>query len=188
MGHRIPAQGANPGNPPGKRDLRSEGTPHSLRVSDIDHGLPSGVPSEHTYSRGCGSQGVALGWYALPLQGMWYDHSFRYRESRSHALTGHHIPAQGANPGNLPGKRDQRSEGTPHSLRVSDIDHVPPYAVFLQNTLILGNAVPRALPWAGMRYPFRVCGTIMFPIPEPRSHALMGYRIAYRWVGVAPLV
>ena len=47
-----------------------------------------GVPSEHTYSRECGSQGVALGWYALPLQGMWYDNVFRYREPRSHALTG----------------------------------------------------------------------------------------------------
>ena len=39
-GHRIPAQGANPGDPPGKRNTRSEGTPHSLRVSDIDPALP----------------------------------------------------------------------------------------------------------------------------------------------------
>ena len=75
---------------------------------------------------------------------------------------GHRIPAQGANPGNLPGKTNLRSEGTPHSLRVSDIGHGTAYAVFLQNTLILGDAVPRALPWAGMRYPFRVCCTIRF--------------------------
>ena len=34
---------------------------------------------------------------------------------QSHALTGHRIPAQGANPGNPPGKRNPRSEGTPHS-------------------------------------------------------------------------
>ena len=33
----------------------------------------------------------------------------------SHAPTGHRIPAQGANPGNPPGKRNPRSEGTPHS-------------------------------------------------------------------------
>ena len=81
---------------------------------------------------------------------------------RSHALTGHCIPARGANPGNLPGKRNPRSEGTPHSLRVSDIDPGTPYAVFLQNTPILWDAVPRAMPWAGMRYPFRVYGTITF--------------------------
>ena len=30
-----------------------------------------------------------------------------------------------------------------------------PYAVFLQNTLILYDLVPRAMPWAGMRGPFR---------------------------------
>ena len=30
-----------------------------------------------------------------------------------------------------------------------------PYAVFLQNTLILWDVVPRAMPWAGMRGPFR---------------------------------
>ena len=53
--------------------------------------------------------------------------------SRSHALNGHRIPAQGANPGDPPGKRNTRSEGTPHSLRVSDIDHGLSYAVFLQN-------------------------------------------------------
>ena len=33
---------------------------------------------------------------------------------RPHALKGHRIPAQGANPGNPPGKTDPRSEGTPH--------------------------------------------------------------------------
>ena len=66
----LPAQGANPGNPPGKINLRSEGTPHSLRVSDIDPGLAyADVPSEHTYSLGFGSQGDALGWYVMPLQG-----------------------------------------------------------------------------------------------------------------------
>jgi hypothetical protein len=32
-GHRIPAQGANPGTPPGKTDPRSEGTPHSRIIS-----------------------------------------------------------------------------------------------------------------------------------------------------------
>ena len=34
-GHRIPAQGANPGNPPGKTIPRSEGTPHRLRASEL---------------------------------------------------------------------------------------------------------------------------------------------------------
>jgi hypothetical protein len=62
---------------------------------------------------------------------------------QSHALTGHRIPAQGANPGNTPGKRNTRSEGTPHTPRVSEIDPGPPYAVFLQNTPVLSDAVPR---------------------------------------------
>ncbi len=170
MGHRIPAQGANPGNLPGKRDLRSEGTPHSLRVSDIDHGLPSGVPSEHTYSRGCGSQGVALGWYALPLQGMWYDHSFRYRESRSHALTGHHIPAQGANPGNPPRKRDQRSEGTPHSLRVSDIGPGLPMRCSFRTHL-----------FSGMRFPGRCPGLVCV---TPSGYVV---RSCFRYLSLDPM-
>ena len=85
---------------------------------------------------------------------------------RSDALTGHRIPAQGANPGNQPGKITPRSEGTPHSLRVSDLDHGPSYAVFLQNTPILWDAVPRAMPWAGMRCPVGAKGTMAFPIPR----------------------
>ena len=63
---------------------------------------------------------------------------------RYHALNGHRIPAQGANPGNQPGKTTPRSEGTPHSLRVSDLDPGLSYAVFLQNTPILWDVVPRA--------------------------------------------
>ena len=35
-----------------------------------------GVPSEHTDSLGCGSQGDALGWYAMPPQGISDDNSF----------------------------------------------------------------------------------------------------------------
>ena len=151
-----------------------------------------GVPSEHTSSLGCGSQGDALGWYAMPIQGKLYDDvsdsvglsrsrrraitafpvpwayrvsgvglspRFRsrgpavfpvrgrhrvsdsvglprsrcraitafpipwtYRVSgfmpqpyfESHALTGHCIQAQGANPGKTPIKTNPRSEGTPH--------------------------------------------------------------------------
>ena len=93
-----------------------------------------GVPSEHTDSLGCGSQGDALGWYAMPRWGILDDNSFgnagppryRYRAAhrvsvtvgrpprfRCHALRGHRIPAQDANPGNPPEKRDPRSEGTP---------------------------------------------------------------------------
>ena len=67
--------------------------------------------------------------------------------------SGHRIPAQSANLGNPPGRRDPRSEGTPHHLRVSDIDPGLFYAVFLQNTLILWDAVPKAMPWAGIRCP-----------------------------------
>ena len=41
----------------------------------------------------------------------------------------------------------------------------PPNAVFLQNTLILLDpAVPRAMPWAGMRCPVGANGTMAFPI------------------------
>ena len=35
-----------------------------------------GVPSEHTDSLGCGSQGDALGWYAMPPQGISDDNIF----------------------------------------------------------------------------------------------------------------
>ena len=45
---------------------------------------------------------------------------------QSHALTGHRIPAQGANPGNPPGKRNPRSEGTPHRSRVLGLDPALP--------------------------------------------------------------
>jgi len=67
------------------------------------------------------------------------------RLSRLAALNAHHIPAQGANSGNPPIKTDPRSEGTLHTLRVSDIGPGPgpPYAMFLQNTPILSDAVPR---------------------------------------------
>ena len=51
------------------------------------------------------------------------------------------------------GKTFLLSEGTPHHLRVSDIDHGPSYAVFLQNSPTLSYAVLRAMPWAGMRCP-----------------------------------
>jgi hypothetical protein len=57
-----------------------------------------------------------------------------------------------------------RSEGTPHKARTSDFDPGLPYAVFLQNTLILWDVVPRAMPWAGMRCPFRAYGTMAFPM------------------------
>ena len=39
-----------------------------------------------------------------------------------------------------------------------------PYAVFLQNSPILWDAVPRAMPWAGMRCPVGANGTMAFPI------------------------
>ncbi len=100
--------GCNPGNPPGKTTPRSEGTPHrrAPRALDLDPALLSGlsslfsglipqpfypaflprpslcgVPSEHTYSLGGGSQGVALGWYALPPSGQMEQRRFRYRAS-----------------------------------------------------------------------------------------------------------
>ena len=41
-----------------------------------------------------------------------------------------------------------------------------PYAVFLQNTPILSDTVPRALPRAGMRCPVGAKGTMTFPIPR----------------------
>ena len=72
-GHRIPAQGATLGIHPERQTC-------VLKERRIAAGLESrprpslcGVPSEHTYSFGCGSQGDALGWYALPRQGKWGD-------------------------------------------------------------------------------------------------------------------
>ena len=61
------------------------------------------------------------------------------------------------------GKTFLLSEGTPHHLRVSDIDHGPSYAVFLQNTPAVSYAVPRAMPWDGMRCPFRANRTMVSP-------------------------
>ena len=59
------------------------------------------------------------------------------------------------------GKTFLLSEGTPHHLRVSDIDHGPSDAVFLQNSPAVSYAVPRAMPWAGMRCPFRAKGKMV---------------------------
>ncbi len=92
--------------------------------------------------------------------------------SKSYALTQFRIPcperASHTSPGCQPWEptrqHSSRSEGTPHNLRVSDIEHETPSAVFLQNTPNLSDAGPRALPWAGMRCPFRANGTITFPI------------------------
>jgi hypothetical protein len=39
------------------------------------------------------------------------------------------------------GKTFLLSEGTPHHLRVSDIDHGPSYAVFLQNIPLVQSRV-----------------------------------------------
>ena len=39
-----------------------------------------------------------------------------------------------------------RSKGTPHKARTSDLDPGLLYVVSLQNTLILWDAVPRAMP------------------------------------------
>ena len=52
----------------------------------------------------------------------------------------HRLPAEGGDPGNTLRTTDPRSEGTPHHLRVSDIDHGPSDAVFLQNTPLLSYA------------------------------------------------
>ena len=70
-------------------------------------------------------------------------------------------------------------KGTPQSLRVVVIDHGTPYAVFLQNTPLLGDAVPRAMPWAGMRCPFRANCTMGF---RSRVHALFhGHSVSLGW-------
>ena len=95
-GHRIPAQGANPGNPPGKRNPRSEGTPHRSRVLGLDPALPMRCSFRTHRFCGCGSQGDALGWYAMPIQGIFDDNSFdpvgptrfRYRTPTACPLTG----------------------------------------------------------------------------------------------------
>ena len=108
------------------------------------------------------SRRVGLVWPRWGKSTTAFPVSERRPRSRFHALKGHRIPAQGANSGIPPGKTNLRSEGTPHHFRVSDLDPGTPYAVFLQNTLILWDAVPRAMPWAGMRYPFRVHYPIMF--------------------------
>jgi hypothetical protein len=68
-GHRIPAQGANPGNPAGKRDPRSEGTPHSCvsRISAPAFLMRCSFRT-HLFSR-MRFPGRCPGWYALPRWG-----------------------------------------------------------------------------------------------------------------------
>ena len=77
-------------------------------------------------------------------------------------------------------KTNPRSAGTPHTLRVSDIAPDLPYAVFLQNTPLLSDAVPRAMLWAGMRCPVGANGTMAFPIPHPCPD---GHRDSLGWCG-----
>jgi hypothetical protein len=60
-----------------------------------------------------------------------------------------------------------RSEGTPHTLRGLDIDPGPPYAVFLQNTPLLADAVPRVGTLGWFALPRWGKGTMTFPIPRP---------------------
>ena len=52
--------GCNPGNSPGKTNLRSEGTPHSLRVSDID---PGPMPKRRSERRSAPRPGSATHGY-----------------------------------------------------------------------------------------------------------------------------
>ena len=73
--------------------------------------------------------------------------------------------------------------------RVSDIAPALPYAVFLQNTLILCDVVPRAMPWAGMRCPFGANETAAVAIQSDHRicKPLPQRGIACHWVGVAGL-
>ena len=63
---------------------------------------------------------------------------------------------------------------TPQSLRVADIDHGTSYAVFLQNTPILWDAVPRVgtLGWYAMPRQGKLYDRISIPRPCPPSRAL----------------
>ena len=144
--------------------------------SQSGHRVPSGwcapVGPNGTTAFPCPHRGIAFQRVgAVPLDPIDHHVPDPYAtklRSRSHALNGHRIPAQGANPGDPPGKRNTRSEGTPHSLRVSDIDHGLSYAVFLQNTPILSDGIPRAMPWAGMRCPVGANGAMACSSPCPR--------------------
>ena len=115
--------------------------------------------------------------------------------SKSYALTQFRIPcperashtSPGCQPWEFTRQKNLRSEGTPHNLRVSDIEPGTPYAVFLQNTPILWDAVPRAMPWAGMRYPFRVyyamtVSDIVFDRCGPKAkYENRGHRTRLQW-------
>jgi hypothetical protein len=101
----------------------------------------------------------------------------RIRLRRLAALTGHHIPAQGANPGNAPHHSRVLKERRLFSVsRISAPALL--YAVFLQNTPILSDAVPRvgtlgwyALPPSGQfavprAMPSLVCGAPLGQIEQ----------------------
>ena len=133
-----------------------------------------------------------LGWYALPRWGKLNNGILiprpcpnghrvltcrrgsvganRPPRFRCHAPTGHRIPAQGANPGNPAGKRDPRSEGTPHSC-VSRIS-APAFLMRCSFRTHLFSRVrfPGLAPWAGMRCPLQ--GKLQFPGRCPSGYAL----------------
>jgi hypothetical protein len=68
-------------------------------------------------------------------------------------------------------------------LRVSDSGPGPPYAVFLQNTPILSDAVLRAMPWAGMRCPVGAYWTIIVSIPRAHRVSVTGPSTAFPLLG-----
>ena len=72
-----------------------------------------------------------------------------------------------------------RSEGTPHNTRATDFDPGLPNAVFLQNTLILWDAVPRAMPWAGMRCPVGAYWTITVSVTRAHRVSVTGLLTAF---------
>ena len=120
---------------------------------------------------------------------------------RSHAPTGHRIPAQGANPGNPPGKGNPRSEGTPHSCMSRISTPTFPMRCSFRTHLFSRMRFPGLAPWAGMRCPLQ--GNLWFLGRCPAWYALprwgnlnngisdpapMPQRgIAYLRVGAAPL-
>jgi hypothetical protein len=97
---------------------------------------------------------------------------------RSHAPTGHCIPAQGTNPGTPPGKTDTRSEGTPHSRVSRTSTPAHPMRCSFRTHLFSRMRFPGLAPWAGMRCPVGANRTMTFSIPCPCP------RRAFRSIGL----
>jgi hypothetical protein len=97
-----------------------------------------------------------------------------HRVSNPMPCRGHRLAAQGANPGNTPGKRNPRSEGTLHScVSRRSIPGLPMRCSF-RTHLFFRMRFPGLAPWAGMHCPVGANCTMAF---RSHVHVPNGHRV-----------